>query len=170
MAPLLKKSTEKRVKLKLTKEQKLYVRDIVRIENRIQVCREYIDLWMQYFRFFAELHEEREVTAADEKAFFQCMTTLARKHFMFVEMMGDAFDGDKEIIKVLVSTVSLSHIKGMNENTRDKLELDWHNQFLAMNKALGRLLRIVPSNLPLTELLANLKNPPPDPKKKGRKA
>lgn len=146
-----------RVKLKLSKEQKAYVHDLVKLENRVIICREYIDLWMRYFRFIAEIHEDKEVTAADEKAFFQIMTTLARKHFLFVELMGDTFDGEKDVTKILTTSVSLSAVKMMNENTRDKLELDWHTQFLAMNKALGRLLRMMPGERTLTETLASLR-------------
>jgi hypothetical protein len=146
-------------KLKLSKEQKAYVQDLVKLESRIQICREYLDLWMRFFRFFAEIHtEEKDVTPADEKAFFQCMTSLARKHFMFVELAGDTFDGDKEIVKILCVAVSLSNVKAMNENTLDKLELDWHNLFLSMNKSLGRMLRMLPGeDRTLTELLANLR-------------
>lgn len=149
----------RRPKIKLSKEQKLYVKDLIKLENRIAVCREYIELWMEFFRFFAESGEEdHEVTPADEKSFFQAMTTLARKHFLFVEMMGPTFDGDKELTKILIAAVSLTNITGMQENTRDKLMLDWHNQFLNMNKAFGRLLRMLPGNKTLTENLAALKN------------
>lgn len=148
----------KRAKVKLSKEQKLYVQDLVKLENRIRICREYIELWMEFFRFFAEIHEDHEITPADEKAFFNSMTMLARKHFLFVELMGDAMDGGgADVLKVISSAVSLSNIKQMQENTRDKLELDWHNQFLTMNKALGRLLRLMPGTATLTEMLALLK-------------
>jgi hypothetical protein len=149
----------KRPKVKLSKEQKLFVQEFVKLESRIGVCREYIEYWMEFFRLFAECgDEEHEVTPADEKAFFQAMTTLARKHFLFVESMGTTFDGDKDLIKIISAAVSLTNIKGLQENTRDKLMLDWHNQFLNMNKAFGRLLRMLPGNKTLSENLAALKD------------
>ena len=46
----------------------------------------------------------------------------------------------------------------MQENTLSKFELDWHNLYLDMNKALGRLLRLLPGNMTLSEALASLDN------------
>ncbi len=148
-----KGSAEKQVKIHLTKEQRAYVEDLLRLDNRIVICREYISLWMQFFRFFAEDLSEKEVTPAEEKAFFQAMTQLARKHFLFQELMSDTFDRGPDIIKVLDMAVSLTHIQLMQENTRSKLELDWHSLFLDMNKALGRLLRRLPGTMTLAEAL-----------------
>ena len=151
-----KKMPQKKARIRLTKEQKEYVNNLVQLENRISVCREYIQLWMAYFRFIAALDEDKEITPAEEKAFFQTMTQLAGKQFMFVELMGDTFDAGKDIMNVTSKTISLSSLKMMEQNSLERIELEWHNTFLSMNKALGRLLRLVPSTKPLTELLASL--------------
>ena len=143
----------KTVKFKLDKAQKLYVEDLTRLENRIVVCREFIKLWMEFFRFFAEDLTKKEITPQEEKGFFQIMTQLARKQFLFVEVMANVFDRGNDIMKVLDMAVSLAHIQNMQENTRAKLELDWHALFLDMNKALGRLLRQLPGNMTLSEAL-----------------
>jgi hypothetical protein len=167
------KASLKRPKIKLDKVQKQYVRDLTTLPNRITICLEYIDLWKEFFRYFAEMNEDKEISGADEKSFFQVMTLLARKHFMFTEMMGDAYDGGNDIVKILTAAVSLNHIKTMQENTLDKLQLDWHNQFLTMNKSLGRLVRLMPESREhtLTEVLASLRNPQsPLVDKKGKKS
>jgi hypothetical protein len=150
-------AAQKRPKLKLAKEQKLFIHDMAKLENRIRVCCEYIDLWLQFFAQLSQVNEESEISPADERKFFQIMTALARKQFHFVESMGMTFDGDKDVMKVLCSAVSLSAIKMMNENVRDKFHLDWHAQFLVMNKSLGRLLRMMPGDHTLTENLASLR-------------
>ncbi len=149
---------DKQAPIKLTKEQKMYVEDLVKLDNRIVVCREYINLWMQFFRFFAEDLAEKEIAPAEEKAFFQVMSQLARKQFMFVELMADKFDRGNDIMNVLSMAVSLAHIQLMAENTRSKLELDWHGLFLDMNKTLGRLLRMYPGNFTLAQALEATKD------------
>jgi hypothetical protein len=154
-------ASDKAVKFRLTKEQNAYVHELVRLENRIAVCREYIALWMGFFRFFAEDLTQKEITANDEKAFFQAMTQIARKHFMFVELMGTLFERGNDIINVLAAAVSLSTIQTMQENTRSKLELDWHSLFLDMNKALGRLIRELPGDLPLAQALEKVEKAQP---------
>jgi len=139
--------------IKLTKPERQFVHHMVRLENRIATCREYIDLWMKFFRFFADDLSQKEITGADEKAFFQIMTLLSRKHFQFIELMGDTFESGDKILDTLILAVSLSNIQIMPENTRSKLELDWHSLFLEMNKGLGRLLRMVSSHQTLLETL-----------------
>lgn len=145
--------SDKQAAIKLTKEQKMYVEDLVKLDNRIVVCREYINLWMQFFRFFAEDLADKEISPVEEKGFFHVMSQLSRKQFMFVELMADKFDRGNDIMSVLTMAVSLAHIQLMPENTRSKLELDWHGLFLDMNKTLGRLLRSYPGNLSLVQAL-----------------
>jgi hypothetical protein len=141
-------------KIKLSKEQKIRVNQMLRLENRISVCRDYIRLWSKLFELFADDIHKRQITEQEEKAFFQTVTGLARKHFLFCELMGDLFEGGGPILDVLVSAVALSNIKAMNESTLSKLELDWHALFLDMNVALGRLLRKLPAGIRIDEALA----------------
>lgn len=143
----------KEPKFKLTKEQKLYVDNLVRLENRIAVCREFIGLWMNFFKFLAEDISNKEIKPEEEKAFFQAMTLIARKHFLFVELMNDCFDRANDLINVISMANSLAAVQTMPENTRSKMELDWHTLLLEMNKALARLLRRLPGNPTLSEAL-----------------
>ncbi|GEM_PF-2216995 len=142
-------------KIRLTKAQKIRVGQMIRLENRISVCREYIQLWSQFFQFFAENLQEREIKPEEEKAFFQAITTLARKQFLFCELMGDAFGSGEKITEVLVMSVSLANIKSMDDATLSKLELNWHSLFLEMNVALGRLLRRMPAGMKIHEIIAH---------------
>lgn len=144
---------KKQEKIKLTKQQQQNVGQMISLENRISVCRDYIGLWSRFFRFFAEELHDRQIKPEEEKAFFQTVTLLARKHFLFTELMDDAFEEGDQVIEVLAQTVSLTHIKNMDEGTLSKLELDWHTLFLNMNQTLGRLVRRMPGGLKLNEAL-----------------
>lgn len=157
------KRVQKIVKFKLTKEQSHYVAEFVKLDTRIAVCREYINLWTQYFRFFAEDLQKKEITPEEEKGFFQVATQLARKHFHFVETMGDCFERGSDIINLLATGNSLSSLQAMQENTLSKFELDWHTLFLDMYKALGRLLRLLPGTMTLSDALATLDGKPAAP-------
>lgn len=153
---MAKKEDSSTAKFKLTKEQKTYVDDFVTAENRISKCREFISLWLNFFRFFAEDLDNKEITPQEEREFFTIQGKLARRHFMFVELMSDKFDRGNDIISVLTRAVSLSNIQQMEENTRSKLEGDWHSLLLDMNKTLGRIVRDLPGNMTLSEALAEL--------------
>jgi hypothetical protein len=141
-------------KVRLTKQQKIRAAQIIRIENRISVCRQYIKLWAQLFRFFAEPTPGRKATPDEEKAFFQVITALARKHFLFNELMGDTFSLPDKIMEVLYEASSLQKIISLDEVALAKLELEWHTLFIEMNVGLGRLLRLMPGSLSIDEMLA----------------
>lgn len=142
-------------KIRLTKQQKIRVAQMIRIENRISVCRQYIKLWAQLFRFFSDRNPERKVTAEEEKNFFQVITALARKHFLFNELMGDTFSSPDKILELLTEMSSLQKVVSMDETAISKLELEWHTLFLEMNVALGRLLRQMPGAMSIDEMLTH---------------
>jgi hypothetical protein len=148
-------AARKSEKVRLTKQQKIQVGRMIRLENRISVCREYIQLWSRFFQFFAEDLRERPIKPEEEKAFFQALTLLAHKHFLFNELMGDTFSGGEKILDVLVRATSLNAIKQMDEGSLSKFELEWHSLFLDMNVALGRLLRLMPAGMKINEMLAH---------------
>lgn len=152
---------KKPASVKLTREQKKFLEEFVKLDNRIAVCREYTKLWMQFFRFFSDGLEGKEITAEQEKKFFQIMNILADKHFNFVELMGDTFDAGGDVIKLLCQAGSLQNIQNMPEGTLSKFESNWHSTFLAMNRALGRLLRCKPGQHSVKELLAMMSDTKP---------
>lgn len=158
-----KKAAQKIVKFKLTKEQTLFVEDFVKLNNRIAVCREYIAMWVNYFRLFADLNDKTEITPEMEKGFFQLATQLSRKHFQYVELMGDCFEKGGDVVNLLAVGTSLAVLQGMQEQTRQKFDLDWHTLYLELNKALGRLLRMMPGNMTLSEALASVEKGGPAP-------
>lgn len=153
-APVKKAAAKKAEPIRLSKEQKQRVGQMISVENRIAVCREYIRLWSEFFQFFADDIQKRQITEQEEKAFFQTLTTLARKHFLFCELMGDTYEAHDRIMNVLLESVSLANLKGLNEAMLSKLELDWHTTLIDMNVALGRLLRLLPEGMGIDEALA----------------
>lgn len=151
-----KKKKDKTVRFKLTKEQQAYVNELTSLESRIKGCQDFIQLWLQFFRFFAGDLAKQEITSEQERAFLAHMTKIARRQFEFDEMMGETFGKAKDIMGVLADAVSLENIKSFDENKRDKFEGEWHGLLLQMNKGLGRLVRSLPGDLPLADALAFL--------------
>jgi len=123
-------------------------KQLTSIENRLATCREYKNLWQEYFKFFAEGFEGRKIYERDEQAFFQIMNVLAVNHYRFVELAGEYFKEGEGILMVLTDSVSLSHLKEMSEAQFSKLQIDWHTIFIAMNKAIGKLMMQLPAAAP----------------------
>ena len=115
-------------------------KQLTSLENRLATCREYKNLWQEYFKFFADGFDDKKIYERDEQAFFQIMNVLAVNHYRFVELAGDYFKDGEGVISVMTDSVSLSALKQMSEAQFSKLLIDWHTIFISMNKAIGKLM------------------------------
>ncbi|MBN1477490.1 hypothetical protein JXA47_12110 [Candidatus Sumerlaeota bacterium] len=129
------------------------------IEKRIEICKEYASLWEEFFKCFGTGDlQERRIFDQDEVRFQKIITQLAHQKFRFVYYMGDKFtDGDK-IIDVLERAENLHVLRDMADANFSKLEIDWHQVFIGMHRAVGRLMRELP-----------LEEPEPEDDGKGKK-
>lgn len=118
--------------------------DHLDIVNRVAVVREYAALWQQFFAFFADDIEERVFTDEEEDEFAGLVSLLALNHYKFQELSRDYFAGSEAVLKVLEEAVSLAHIRELPAATLGKTQIEWHTQFISMNKALGRLIGEIP--------------------------
>jgi hypothetical protein len=122
------------------------------IHKRVAICQEYASLWQEFFTTFGTGEfAERRILEQDEARFAKMLTKLATDHFRFCFFMGDKFgDGDK-IIDVLERAENLRVLQEMPDANFSKLEIDWHNVFISMHRAVGRLMRELPAEEPEEE-------------------
>ncbi len=114
------------------------------LEDRIALCQDYTLRWSKFFDFFSDGFEGRKITADDEAQFFRAMTDLARLEYRVSYFLGKEFTMSKEVLGVLSDGVSLSNINEKTEAQFSKYQHSWHVIFIALNKALGRLIELRP--------------------------
>lgn len=124
--------------------QKQSMKQIMMIQNRLAVTREYKNLWQEYFKFFADGFDDRKISDQEEQAFFQIMSRLAQSQYRFAEMAGEYFKDGDEIINLLSDSPSLNTLKEMSDAQFSKFQVDWHSIFISMNKAIGKLMILMP--------------------------
>lgn len=146
----------------------------LQLQNRYKVCREYTELWQNYFEFFSEDLEEKQITEEMENEFQNIMNILALNHYKFSELCGEYMRDAMSIMDTLSQTPSLASIKTMTESTRQKLMVEWHSTFIDMNKAMGKILsRLSPKELEalqaegITPAASEAPPPPPPPTDEG---
>lgn len=125
------------------------------LPNRIAVVRDYAALWQQFFSFFADDLQERQITADEENEFANIVGLLVVNHFKFQELTRGYFDDAAKVVPVLEEAVSLDYMKNLQAATFSKLQVDWHTLFIGMHKTLGKML----SELPPRQL-AEIQGPP----------
>ena len=131
-------------------------KELLRIENRIAVVKEYAELWQRFFTYFSDSLAEKQITGDEEHEFNQIVSILALNQFKFAEVTRDYFKDSPQIIAVLQECVSLGHLKSLPEANFAKLQVDWHALFIGMNKTLGKLLSLLPPRR-----LAEMQKSPP---------
>lgn len=114
--------------------------------NRIQVCRDYAELWQNYFAFISEEGlAEKEIEEEEEEDFQNILSLLAVNHYKFEQLVGPDMGDAGAVIKVIAGTPSIGVVQKIPEATYAKLLIDWHKSFIDMNKALGRMMgRLTP--------------------------
>jgi len=116
------------------------------LEERIRLCKDYTRLWSDFFKTFSEGLHNKKILPNEEIAYNQMVALLSFKHFKFAEMMGSYLPDPDGILEVLCDSVSLQHLKTLSEAQFSKLQVNWHTEFIAMNKCLGKLLAELPTD------------------------
>lgn len=120
------------------KVKKINVKDP---EYRLQVIQEYLRLWAEFFQFIDDDIREKKITPDDEKRFFQHVTTLASHHLPLIEVAGEDMKKPEDMVNILNESVSLSYVKTLPDAHFSKLQVDWHELFLELNKCMGKLIK-----------------------------
>lgn len=146
----------------------------ISLMDKIQLCKDYTTLWSDFFKIFADGLEQKKIVPNEEKTFNQIVSLLAFKHYKFTEMMENNLPDPDGILEVLCDAVSLHHLKELSEAQFSMLQVNWHTEFIAMNKCLGKLIIGLPVDKRTearlkqkgAEELHKTAKPPPQPQKK----
>jgi len=116
----------------------------ITLQERIDLCKGYTRLWSDFFKTFSEGLEHKKILHSEEVIFTQMVCLLAFKHYRFTEMMDKYLPDPDGILEVLCEAAGLQHLKELSEAQFSKFQVDWHTQFIAMNKCLGKLIIELP--------------------------
>ncbi|MFP4380818.1 MAG: hypothetical protein ACLFUS_10000 [Candidatus Sumerlaeia bacterium] len=120
---------------------KLSKKKLEELDRKIDVCKDYANEWSKFFNFFADGFQNRKITGESEGQFFRTMTDLARKQYRLRFFLGNNCPADDRMLQILSDAVSLTNIAEMSEAQFNKMQHSWHVIFIALNKALGRLIQ-----------------------------
>jgi len=115
------------------------------LEKAIQFLRSYTKLWADLFQFFSDKIEEGSVNAQQEEEFFKIITILSTRHFELTNRAADDLKDSENIVKFLGTLVSLQHLQTVSEVEFSSTQVRWHEIFIGLNKALGKLVQKLPA-------------------------
>lgn len=119
------------------------------IEYRIQVIKQFLELWNRYDQLFDSAYHEKDPKAELEVEFLKIKSNLARRHQYLMDYLGDEYKRPEPVTPFLSDTVTLQSMVNITFDFYKKLKLQWHATTLHLNEALGTLMTQLELEKPL---------------------
>ncbi|MCM8814013.1 MAG: hypothetical protein NC924_08810 [Candidatus Omnitrophica bacterium] len=109
------------------------------LEEKIKQVKEFIDLWASFYNTYKKAAGQPSFTDEEEKNFLELKSTLARKYQAMMDSMGLKPTAEDRTFDVISQVMSLKSIPNLSPLQIEKLENDWHNSYITLNKIMGSL-------------------------------
>ncbi len=109
------------------------------LESKIKQVNEFVQLWATYFEIYKRASNQQVFTEEEEKKFLELKSSLARKYQGLMDQIGIKPTAEDRTYDVISQIMSLKSINTLSPLQMEKMETDWHNSFISLNKILGTL-------------------------------
>lgn len=109
------------------------------VKDSINSTKEFIEMWKQFNKIYKEAMVKTSITPEEEEAFLETKSIVARKFQVLADSLSiDRFTVDRTY-DVINQILSLKSISTLSEQTLKKIENDWHEAYISLNRLLGHL-------------------------------
>ena len=109
------------------------------LEARIKQLTDFVDLWKAFYELYKRASDQQNFTEEEEKNFLELKSSLARKYQALMDALGIKPTAEDRTFDVISQVMSLKNISMLSPLQMEKLENDWHNSYITLNKILGSL-------------------------------
>ncbi len=110
-----------------------------RLKGSIRQVKEFLDLWIRFHEMYQEAADPEKITPEKEKAFLELKSLLARRYQAMLDTLGLPITPDDRTFDVIAQVQSLSRRTQISEMQMSKIESDWNQSHVSLNKLLGSL-------------------------------
>jgi hypothetical protein len=112
-------------------------------EENLKEIRSFLELWLQFHKAYKRAYRGEDISREDEAEFLKMKSTLARRHAMLVQRLGDDYIGVEPIRPLLSETVTLRHMGKLRPEHYERIERAWHYTYIRLNESIGHLRYLV---------------------------
>jgi hypothetical protein len=109
------------------------------LESKIKRVKEFTQLWIKFHDMYKNAVNRETITPEEEKAFLETKSLIARKYQALKEYLGVSSSYDDRTFDVISQLLSLKGVATTSDLSLHKIENDWHNSYIVLNKLLGEL-------------------------------
>ena len=109
------------------------------LELKIKRVKEFMQLWIKFHEMYKSSISRETVSPDAEKTFLDTKSLIARKYQALKDLLGIASSYDDKTFDVISQVLSLKSVSAISDLSLHKIEKDWHNSYIQLNKLLGEL-------------------------------
>ncbi|MBI4844875.1 MAG: hypothetical protein HY810_00085 [Candidatus Omnitrophica bacterium] len=109
------------------------------LQNRIKQVNDFVELWASFYELYKRATNQSTFSEQEEKSFLELKSNLARKYQALMDSLGIKPTAEDRTFDVISQVMSLKNINTLSPLQMEKLENDWHNSYITLNKILGSL-------------------------------
>ena len=109
------------------------------LELKIKRLKEFMQLWVKFHDMYKSALSRETISPEEEKTFLETKSLIARKYQALKDFLGIESPYDDKTFDVIAQLLSLKSVAAISDLSLHKIEYDWHNSYVLLNKLLGEL-------------------------------
>ena len=109
------------------------------LELKIKRVKECMQLWVKIHDMYKNAVNRDTISPEDEKTFLETKSIIARKYQALNDLLGTGSSHEDKTFDVVSQVLSLKGVSAISDLSLNKIENDWHNSYIQLNKVLGEL-------------------------------
>ena len=109
------------------------------LERKTKRLKEFMQLWVKFHDMYKDALSRETISPKEENAFLETKSLIARKYQALKDFLGIASSYDDKTFDVISQLLSLKSVAAISDLSLHKIENDWHNSYILLNKLLGEL-------------------------------
>lgn len=109
------------------------------LELKIKRLKEFMQVWIKFHDMYKDSIKRDTITPEEESTFLETKSLIARKYQALTEHLGMGPSYEDKTFDVISQVLSLKSVAAISDLSLHKIENDWHNSYILLNKLLGEL-------------------------------
>jgi hypothetical protein len=109
------------------------------LEIKIKKLKEFMQLWIKFHDMYKDALSRETIAPDEENTFLETKSLIARKYQALRDQLEIGASYEDKTFDVVSQLLSLKSVAAISDLSLNKIENDWHNSYILLNKILGEL-------------------------------
>lgn len=110
-----------------------------RTEDNIKDVKSFLESWVKFHQIYVNLISKNTVTKDDERVFFETKDIISTRYSVLSGALEFKYMPYNRLSDPIAEILNLDNISYMSEKRMKKIEDDWNDSYMFLNKILERL-------------------------------